>query len=248
MEKSFAVRGGAARVRAVDDVSLTLAQGETVGVIGTSGCGKTTLVKLLLGLLTPDGGSVTRRGPVGFVGQDPYSGLCPGMTVEKLVAEPLLFSGQKRRLRDCVSQVEDALSRVHLDSAEYAARLPSQLSGGERQRVAIARALIRKPELLLLDEPTSMLDQEVKDSIADLIRDVSAQQGMAFLMVTHDIRLAARVCGRICVMEQGRLIEQGPSDQVMAAPKAPLTRDLIRISSDIKSYWAEHYRPSRPRI
>lgn len=225
----------------MDDVSLSLAPGESLGVIGASGCGKTTLVRLLLGLLKPDGGRVERQGMAGFVGQDPYAGLCPTMTVARIVAEPLLFTGRKRRLRDCAPQVEEALSLVRLDPAEYASRLPSQLSGGERQRVALARALICSPGLLVLDEPTSMLDQEVKDSVADLIRDAAALRGAAFLMVTHDILLAGRICRRICVMDRGRIIEEGPADEIMSAPSAPLTRDLLRIGSDVRSYWAERY-------
>lgn len=233
--------GRGAYIQAVDGVSLTLSPGESLGVIGASGCGKTTLLRLLLGLLKPDGGTVARRGRIGFVGQDPYAGLCPAMTAARIVAEPLLFTGQKRRFRDCLPQVEEALSLVRLDPAVYAARLPAQLSGGERQRVAIARALVFEPALLLLDEPTSMLDQEVKDSVADLIRDAAEARGAAFLMVTHDLLLAARVCRRLCVMEGGRFIEEGPSGEVLSAPREALTRDLLRIGSDVRAYWAEHY-------
>ena len=243
LTKTFFRRDGRQKVpvTAADDLSFSLEEGDSLGIIGTSGCGKTTLVRMILGLLRPDSGQVEREGAVGFVGQDPYASLCGAMTVEQIVAEPLLFSGRARRTRDCRSQVEEALASVRLDSAQYAGRLPSQLSGGERQRVSIARALILRPKLLVLDEPTSMLDQEVKDEVAQVIGEASQKQGAAFLMVTHDILLAGKICRRLIVMDDGRFVEQGETASLLANPQESLTRDLIRIDSDVRAYWESRY-------
>ncbi|HIY07758.1 MAG TPA: dipeptide/oligopeptide/nickel ABC transporter ATP-binding protein [Firmicutes bacterium] len=241
--KTFSRREGRQQVPvpAAQDLSLVLEEGDSLGIIGTSGCGKTTLVRMILGLLSPDRGTVERTGTVGFVGQDPYASLCASMTVEQIVAEPLLFSGRARRTKDCRPQVEEALASVRLDPARYAGRRPAQLSGGERQRVSIARAVILQPSLLVLDEPTSMLDQEVKEEVAQVIQDASHRRGMAFLMVTHDILLAGRICRRLVVMQEGRFVEEGEAAALLAHPREPLTQDLIRIGSDLRSYWAQRY-------
>lgn len=222
-------------------MSFSLERGQSLAVIGTSGCGKTTLTRLLLGLLSPDGGTVTRSGAVGYVGQDPYTALAPHMTVEQLVAEPLLFTGARRRYGDCAAQVEEALSFVQLDPAVFSRRLPAQLSGGERQRVAIARALILKPQILVLDEPTSMLDQEVKDGIARVLRHACDKLDTACFLVTHEVALARRICTRMAVMQAGRFIEEGTAEEILSHPGEPLTRDLIHIGSDVRAYWAQKY-------
>ena len=236
-------------IRAVDDVSLQLGAGETLGIIGTSGCGKTTLLNIILGLIAPDSGTVDRQGPVGVVGQDPYASLCPAMTVERIVAEPLIFLHRRRSFADCLPQVRQAMKAVRLPYETFARRLPAQLSGGERQRVGIARALIVRPRILLMDEPTSMLDQEVKEEIASVIREVRASgfalggcaQPASLLMVTHDVQLAAQLCDRILVMDQGRIIEENTAQGLLNAPQSPLAQDLVRISTDVGAYWKEKY-------
>jgi peptide/nickel transport system ATP-binding protein len=228
-------------VQALDNVSLSCNIGESVGIIGSSGCGKTTLINLIVGLLKPDSGSIQRQGPPGMVGQDPYASLSPSLTVAKAVAEPLLFLKRNARFRDCITEVNDALASVNMPYDKYAERLPSELSGGERQRVGIARALIMRPELLLLDEPTSMLDHEVKDEIAQVIRAIARDQQQAMLLVTHDIQLAAGICNRILVMSEGRIIEEQSAENIMSSPQQELTRDFIMISKDIRGYWRERY-------
>jgi ABC-type glutathione transport system ATPase component len=228
-------------VQAVDRVSLSVHTGESVGIIGSSGCGKTTLINLILGLLKPDSESVHHHGPAGMVSQDPYASLCPSLSVAKAVAEPLLFLKRKARFRDCVADVRAALASVNMPYDQYAQRLPSELSGGERQRVGIARALIMRPSLLLLDEPTSMLDQDVKDEVAQVIRSIARKQQQALLMVTHDIQLAAGICDRILVMSDGRIIEEQSAEEIMTSPQQELTRDFIMISNDIRGYWRERY-------
>ena len=251
LSKTFERRTGGRTetIRAVDDVSLQLGAGETLGIIGTSGCGKTTLLNIILGLIAPDSGTVDRQGPVGVVGQDPYASLCPAMTVERIVAEPLIFLHRRRSFADCLPQVRQAMKAVRLPYETFARRLPAQLSGGERQRVGIARALIVRPRILLMDEPTSMLDQEVKEEIASVIREVRASgfaldgraQPASLLMVTHDVQLAAQLCDRILVMDQGRIIEENTAQGLLNAPQSPLAQDLVRISTDVGAYWKEKY-------
>ena len=251
LSKTFERRTGGRTetIRAVDDVSLQLGAGETLGIIGTSGCGKTTLLNIILGLIAPDSGTVDRQGPVGVVGQDPYASLCPAMTVERIIAEPLIFLHRRRSFADCLPQVRQAMKAVRLPYETFARRLPAQLSGGERQRVGIARALIVRPRILLMDEPTSMLDQEVKEEIASVIREVRASgfalggcaQPASLLMVTHDVQLAAQLCDRILVMDQGRIIEENTAQGLLNAPQSPLAQDLVRISTDVGAYWKEKY-------
>lgn len=233
--------GTVEKIQAVDDVSFRLHEGTSLGIIGTSGCGKTTLLNIIMGLITPDAGTVHKHTPIGVVGQDPYASLRPKMTVEKIIAEPMLFLKKAKRFSDCVRHVDEVMEYVSLPRNIYGERLPSQLSGGERQRVGIARALIVDPVLLLLDEPTSMLDQEVKDDIALLLRDVAETKRTAFLMVTHDIHLAIKVCDRIMVMDKGRIVEENTTEEIAKNPQNVLTQDLLRISTDVGLYWKEKY-------
>lgn len=232
---------GVERIRAVDHVSFVMHEGESVGIIGTSGCGKTTLLNLILGLMKPDGGQIHSHRPVGIVGQDPYASFRPNMTVERIVAEPLIFLRRAGRFAECVPRVEEVLEYVKLPREVYGKRYPSQLSGGERQRVGIARALVAYPRLLLLDEPTSMLDEAVKNDVAVLLRDIAQTQHTAFFMATHDIEMACRVCDRILVMDQGRILEDRPAEELLRAPESDLAKDLLRISTDVGKYWQEKY-------
>ncbi|MBU4541630.1 MAG: dipeptide/oligopeptide/nickel ABC transporter ATP-binding protein [Acetobacterium sp.] len=243
VSKEFYRNNGKTRetIAAVDGVSFELHEGESLGIIGTSGSGKTTLLKLILGLLKPDKGMVSRSESLGFVGQDPYSSLCPTMSVEKAVAEPLIFLKRKKRFRDCLNDVDEVLSFVNLSRSVYGKRLPQELSGGERQRVGIARALIIKPTLLLLDEPTSMLDQEVKSEIAAVINKISKQKQTAFLMVTHDVLLATQICDRIMVMSKGKIIEENSAAEIFENPQKAVTQDLVNINTNIRTYWEKHF-------
>ena len=236
VSRTFTSRRG--RVEAVRNVSLTLSRGESLGIIGPSGCGKTTLLRMIAGLLRPEQGSVQVRGRLGFVAQDPYASLDPTMPVFRLIAEPLRFTGRARRWRDCREAVERAMDLVRLDFSRYQDRLPGALSGGERQRVSIARAMVLEPELLLLDEPTSMLDEAVRREIVELIAHIARQERCAFLMVTHDIAISASVCQNLAVMEEGRIIEEGPAERVLHHPERELTRRLVLAATDLDAYWA----------
>lgn len=239
LKKSFSkrVRGKRENFLAVDDVSFSLQKGDTIGIIGTSGCGKTTILRMIMGLLKPDHGEVSIKGKIGFVAQDPYSSLDPSMTVFRIIAEPLIFTRKKKHYKNCVEQVKKVMSYVYLDFKQYENRLPSQLSGGERQRVSIARALILEPDILILDEPTSMLDQEVKDSITELIAQIAKSGKFGFLMVTHDMIMASRICSNLLVMSEGKIIEQGETESILNHPCSEITRSLIAVATDVKGFW-----------
>ena len=230
-------------VRALSGISLTLARGETVAVVGESGSGKTTLGRVCLRLLKPtagrvalDGEDITRLGESQLqpfrrraqgIFQDPFSSLDPFMNVAQIVEEPLLIHHQKngtgRRER-----VHLALEEVNLrPTEEFAAKYPHMLSGGQRQRVAIARALVLQPELVVADEPVSMIDASSRAEILYLLRELQERHGTAFLYITHDIATARHFSHRVAVMYLGRIVELGPTQEVIENPLHPYTQALL---------------------
>src|SRR5690606_16737277 len=235
----FRTRHGA--VRAVDGVSLAVGRNEAVGLVGESGSGKSTLGRVALRLQRPTAGRVrfageditawrgaqlrTARRRFQMVLQDPIASLDPRMTVGAIVGEPLhaLFGvrGAAQRAR-----VAAALDRVHLP-AHLAARYPHELSGGQAQRVSIARALVVEPDLVVADEPVSSLDASVAAQILALLAELKAEQGLAYLVISHDLSLVRHLCERVAVMYLGRIVEEGPAEQVFRSPRHPYTAALL---------------------
>ncbi len=221
---------------ALDDVSLSVAPGSRIGIVGESGAGKSTLVRALLGLERLTAGDVLFGGtplsqcdPASFrravqpVFQDPRSSLNPRLTVGRIVAEPL----ECLRIDvDHASRVREVLSDVALDGV-FADRYPHELSGGQRQRVAIARALAPSPRVLIADEPVSALDVLIRDEIVGLLDDLIERKGLALVLVSHDLAVVARLCTEIAVMRNGRIVESGPIDRILRDPESPFTRRLI---------------------
>jgi oligopeptide transport system ATP-binding protein len=229
-------------VRAVDDVSLEVAAGETLALVGESGCGKTTTARLILRLLQPTSGradfdgrdlfglgradlkAVRRELQVIF--QDPYASLSPRLTVEQIVAEPLRvhgIGGDAAGRREIIRKV---LAQVGLDSSQMG-RFPKQFSGGQRQRIGIARALATRPKLIVADEPVSALDVSVRAQIVNLLADLQAEYGLAYLFIAHDIAVVRHFAHRIAVMYLGRIVEEGAADQVLGRPHHPYTEALL---------------------
>lgn len=245
LKVNFAQRGGPA-LRAVDDVSFALEAGETLALVGESGSGKSTIVRALAHLLRPsagevllDGAPAPRRGKavrayrrkVQLVFQDPFASLNPSHTVGHHLRRPLLVHGQQRAGLEEV--VEALLEQVDLVPArEVKARFPHELSGGQRQRVAIARALATSPEVLLADEPVSMLDVSIRLEILHLLDDLKRDRRLALLYVTHDLATARHFSAQIMVMYRGQIVEQGTADDVILRPAHPYTQLLASAAPD----------------
>ncbi len=246
LKKYFPIRGGvlsrvAAYVKAVDDISFDIDRGETFGLVGESGCGKTTAGRAILRLIPPDAGSIRfdgvdllglnrqemrrKRRDMQIIFQDPYASLNPRMTIRAIVGEPFaihrLASGSEREQR-----VADLLKTVGLDPAVMN-RYPHEFSGGQRQRIGIARSLALKPKLIVADEPVSALDVSIQAQIINLLADLQKQLGLTYLFISHAIPVIEHISSRIGVMYLGKLVEVGTSAQICLAPKHPYTQALL---------------------
>ncbi|MFJ8313660.1 MULTISPECIES: oligopeptide/dipeptide ABC transporter ATP-binding protein [unclassified Streptomyces] len=239
---AFPGRRGAPPARAVDGVELTVGAGEIVALVGESGCGKTTLARTLLGLVTPTGGGVAFDGSpldhrpralkayrrrAQLVLQDPSGSLNPRHTVYDAVAEGLRIHGSAGSERELVAE---ALSRAGLRPPErFFLRYPHELSGGQRQRVVIAGALVLSPELIVADEPVASLDASVRGEILALLLRLRDELGLSALVVTHDLGLAWNIADRVAVMYLGRIVETGPVEDILTSPQHPYTQALLSV-------------------
>ena len=233
--------GGAGVVRAVDGISFKIERGQTLGIVGEFGCGKTTTAKLVLGLETPTGGIMQFEGKdlqeldtvgrreyrksIQAVFQDPYASLSPRMRVSSIISEPLT-TNEKVTSAEVRKRVEELLDLVGLP-ARAADLFPHEFSGGQRQRIAIARALALNPKLIVLDEPVSALDVSIRAQILNLLRDLQARLGVSYLFIAHDLAAVAHMSHEIAVMYLGKIVETGEAKALARDPKHPYTEALF---------------------
>ena len=249
-------------VKAVDGVSFELAEGETVAVVGESGCGKSSLMKTILGLNTPTSGEVIFDGEnlsglkgnnlqryrfkVGYVQQDPYGALPPFMTVQKILEEPLIISGMSNH-EERLSRIHKVMSEVKMHPVEdFLPKFPHMLSGGQQQRIVIARAMLREPKLIVADEPVSMLDASVRVEILKLMRALQEAHGLSVIYITHDLSTVKYFSKRIFVMYAGNLIEKAETRRVLENPLHPYTNALLAATSDPDARNADSFKEVPP--
>ena len=250
LRKHFPIQQGilrreVGRIRAVDDVSFYIDEGETLGLVGESGCGKTTTARCILRAVDPTSGEIIFRAADGsavdvaaasraqmqslrhemqMIFQDPFSSLNPRMTLLDIVGEPLVISGYPRADRE--ERVAELLRMVGL-RPEFMRRFPHAFSGGQRQRIGIARALALNPRLIVADEPVSALDVSVQAQVLNLMMDLQRELGLTYLFVAHDLSVVKHISDRIAVMYVGKMVEMAPSDSLFAAPRHPYTEALL---------------------
>ena len=254
--------GHAGYVKAVDGVSFDLEEGETVAVVGESGCGKSSLMKTILGLNIPTSGEVIfddenfselrgdalrhYRFKIGYVQQDPYGALPPFMDVQKILEEPLIISGMKNK-EERLARIHKVMSEVKLHPVEdFLQKFPHMLSGGQQQRVVIARAMLREPKLIVADEPVSMLDASVRVEILKLMRALQESHGLSVIYITHDLSTVKYFSARIFVMYAGNLIEKAATRNLLDNPLHPYTHALLAATSDPDARNADSFKEVPP--
>ncbi|WP_052069008.1 ATP-binding cassette domain-containing protein [Rhodococcoides fascians] len=232
--------------RAVDSVSFSVERGKTVAVVGESGCGKSTIAKSIVRLLTPTSGSIMVDGTdiaqmsekslspfrsrVQMVFQDPYGSLDPHLTAVDIVGEPLRLKGIRSK-SERATRAAELIDRVGLPSTALTRR-PAEFSGGQRQRIGIARALASGPEILVCDEATSALDVSVQAQVLELLREIQQQTGLTYVFISHNLGVVREISETVVVMSKGRIVERGDTEEVLARPKQPYTRALRAAALD----------------
>jgi peptide/nickel transport system ATP-binding protein len=254
--------GHAGYVKAVDGVSFDLEEGETVAVVGESGCGKSSLMKTILGLNTPTSGEVVFDGEklselngnrlrryrfkVGYVQQDPYGALPPFMNVQKILEEPLIISGMRNK-EERLARIHKVMGEVKLHPVDdFLEKFPHMLSGGQQQRIVIARAMLREPKLIVADEPVSMLDASVRVEILKLMRALQESHGLSVIYITHDLSTVKYFSKRIFVMYAGNLIEKADTRRLLENPLHPYTHALLAATSDPDAANADTFKEVPP--
>jgi ABC-type oligopeptide transport system ATPase subunit len=242
LTRGIVLRRKVGAVKAVDGVSFAVMKGETLGIVGETGCGKSTTARLMIRLLEPTAGTVrfegvdithlrgkklkaTRR-EVQMVFQDPYSSLNPRKTVGSIVAEPFVIHGLQRERAERKKRVSELMDTVGLNPEHYN-RYPHEFSGGQRQRIGVARALALGPKLLIADEPVSALDVSIQAQVLNLLRELQRSMGLTLVLISHDLSVVRHMCDRVAVMYEGKIVELKANEELYSEPSHPYTKELL---------------------
>lgn len=255
LNKSFYKLENKSKVKkqVLKNINLEINENESIGIIGNSGSGKTTIIKILFNLEKADSGSIYFKNEnilnikgkkreevyknMGLVMQDPYSSLCPYMKVIDIISEPIYLHKLNKEIDNIEEYVSELLLKVHLDPKIHLNKYPSELSGGERQRVAIARSIATNPKFLVLDEPTSMIDVKSKEGVLKLLKELKEKEKISIILVSHDISTVLDNCDKVAVIKNGEIIEEKSCEEIKLIQDNEYTKELIMACYDLEKYW-----------